>query len=273
MFHLSIQFLKKKQNDLWDLLKFIRETKRIKLNFYTFKITPEIISSEEYELNTRHISLVIKSIITPLKFELNNIKLTGSLKGIVKFKNSEWAVISVESLNWENISMQYDSDNDIFQGKECHFLRKLSQDEKQVFMIVKIQDIKQISLEVLWNIRILSRSNLNKNTKVILYCKGHLLSNLVHVLKSVPKNTKIELVDYSKIYPWVFEYIHKEFWTIIIGFKNIWFKCEENKIRFVEIIGEFDGENLSNNNFKVSIRGINKIVSYDTLFMMINEYI
>ena len=252
------------------LLKFIDEIRYIQINFSYFSISTSWSSFDSFEFKARQMCIIINSIITPLRFNLSNISINGRIKGMIWLDKIEWIVIDAEKIHSSKINMHYDLSNGLFQNEEYFFLRKLSTDQKKIFTLIKIQDLIKITPNKLWNISILSKSNSTQNMKVLQNCEGYLLYNLIHDLKPIPRNISIQLNNFCKVEPWLFEDINSDFWSLIIEFKSIEFECKNEIIKLIWVTHEFDKENLHKNNFKVSIRGIDKVVNYSQLIIMVN---
>ena len=88
--------------------------------------------------------IIINSVITPLIFNLRWISINGEIKAIVNIRGSEWVVVRVELLDWSHINMHYDLDNDIFQSKEYDFLRSMTENDTNLYVIIRIQNLKTI---------------------------------------------------------------------------------------------------------------------------------
>ena len=180
-------------------------------------------------------------------------------------------VIDVGSFSWDKISLQYDSSNDIFQKEKYFFLRKLNSDENQIFALVQTHNVKQIDISKLWNINVLSKLSFSQNMNIFENCEVYSLSNLIHDLKPIPRNISIEFVNYNKVEHWMFDDINSDFWSTIIEFKSVAFQWKHETIKLKEVINHFDVNDLDNNNFKISIRGIDKIINYSQLNIMITK--
>ena len=180
-------------------------------------------------------------------------------------------VIDAGSFSWDKISMQYDSSNNIFQKEKYFFLRKLNSDENQIFALVQTHNVKRINISKLWNISVLSKLNFSQNMNIIENCEGYSLSNLIHDLKPIPRNISIELVNYNKVEPWMFDDINSDFWSTIAEFKSVAFLWKHETIKLKVVINYFDGDNLDKNNFIISIRGIDRILNYSQLNLMITK--
>ena len=173
----------------------------------------------------------------------------------------------------QNVNIQYDDNSNIYQSKHLKSLSNLwSKDWRRINILIRTKDIKEIWLKYPDNLCILSKSSIKSPIKICISWYKSDLIRLTEDLKYIPRHMNITLTDFYKIEFSFLDYINEEFWRTVIEFSSILFKWKEKKeIRLEEIIGDFNSEDLSKNNFKISINDYSEIVTYSILWIMLSS--
>ena len=245
---------------------FMNRNRSIRVTHQYFNVSSSDKLSATYKVQTRNAVLVSNKEIIPIKFEINNLTIIGKAKGLLKNEKCEWTAIELFQLKANSLSFEYDINNTITNSKFKATLTDLCKNTLQLHVLIKTQDIKMIKAKYPLNLNILNKSNYSSLIDIIYNCKECNMNEMTDDLKLFPRNSKIKIINFYLIENSPFENINSEFWMAILELDNIRFKSRSGKlIKIIDIHDNYNEETLNNNSFKISIEGIEEIVSYQAL--------
>ena len=242
---------------------------KVKLNYQYFNIYLCCDPAKKFEIKTKRLVFIVHKSIVPVWFNYSIIKLTGKMSGIINIQNEEWILIRINKLKSTEISLEYDLNRDIFNKEEYKSLYYFCKNNKQGWVLVRTQDIKQVEVNSLNNLSILSKTKYLGNINIIQNWDNTDTNKLTNDIKYIPRYMNVKFINYNKLENSIFDYINSEFWKTVIEFKNISFNFKETKLVIEGIADEFNTEDISKNVFRVRVDSKSEIFSYRDLWNLL----
>ena len=263
------EFNEKEFTDI--LYPFLLINKELSIKFLKFNFKYSDDTAIKLEIWPKSLIIVTPTSVFPIKLDPAKIKIDGLIKSVINVNQKKYAVIKWYNLYSGNLNVQYDWNNEFLKYYKIKDSSGISNKKDNTFIIVNIIDIKSIELYFPYYLRIYS-ALINRNIQVIQNCKNYEMSDLVQNIKQIPRNWNLKIIDYFEIDGWFLDQSLNNFWKVILEFKNVIFKCKENRdITITGTTEAFNYEDLNKNIFKIKYSGKDEVTSYGILSILIWE--
>ena len=260
------------QKEFTDVLyPFLSKNKRLSIKFIKFKFKYSKETAIKFELCQKSLVFVTPTSVFSIKIDPAKIEIDGLILSVINVNQKKYAVIKWCKLCSENLSVQYDWNNEFLKYFKIKDSSSISNKKDSTFIIANINDIKSIELHYPYSFKI-NTEFINRNMQVTLNCRKYGVLDLVQNIMQIPRNWNLKINDYFDIDYWFLDQSQNDFWKVIWEFKNVIFKCKNKKdIAINGTIGAFNYEDLNKNIFKINIDGKDEISSYRLLSTLIWE--
>ena len=255
-----------------DFFKMIQKYQFLKLCYPKISIYKYYELGNMLKINTRSIIFIHNEIIAPIKCNYSTFRITGHMKGIIDIEGVEYLMLDLNRLSAYNINLQYDSRSDVLKDIYSQKLTECKDDNSSLRILFRIEDIQEIDWGTLRNLWLFENSKMLEKVQILQDWDRYKPYILLNDLKSIPNNSKLELRGCCQLMSSTFNKTIGELWNKILEFSNISLRTKSGAIiSKIEIVGEYNIEDITKNKFRIMINKVEEEMSYNILWFVLNN--